>query len=163
MRKRSFDELAVALEEKSIPEPNTGCILWTEGSQRGYGIITYGGKTWGAHRLSYFVHRGEIPAGLHVCHKCDTPACININHLFLGTMAENMNDKIAKGRQSKPPLREFCINGHKRTTDNLYIYKTPTGKTARLCIKCSITRNMKRYWALKAQERVEGAELSEAS
>ena len=86
-------------EEKYIPEPNTGCWLWNANAMpSGYGMIWDGGRTKGAHRVSYELYKGEIPEGLHVLHRCDVPGCVNPDHLFLGTHAENMRDRNEKGR-----------------------------------------------------------------
>lgn len=92
-------------EKKIITEPNTGCWLWTGWSvPSGYGGFTVGNKSnpnrkhWAAHRLSWILNVGAIPGGLCVLHKCDTPACCNPLHLFLGTFSDNTQDCIKKGR-----------------------------------------------------------------
>ncbi len=53
-----------------------------------------------AHRISYELAYGPIPDGLNALHTCDNPPCINVEHLFLGTQQDNMDDKMAKGRQA---------------------------------------------------------------
>lgn len=77
-----------------------GCRLWTgQLNEHGYGILTHGrGNRWLAHRKSYEVCRGEIPDEACVLHKCDTPACVNPSHLFLGSRADNIADMYRKGR-----------------------------------------------------------------
>jgi hypothetical protein len=84
--------------QRYIPEPNSGCWLWIGTIQYGkeYGVLGNKGKK--AHRLSWEIHFGPIPLGMHVLHKCDVPSCVNPDHLFLGTHVVNMQDRQRKGR-----------------------------------------------------------------
>jgi hypothetical protein len=65
----------------------------------GYGQVWFRGNNWRAHRVAWTKANGEIPDGLWVLHKCDNPACINVDHLFLGTAKDNADDRWAKGRK----------------------------------------------------------------
>src|ERR1700761_773896 len=79
-----------------------GCWIWNGAvSGNGYGINTRAGKGKRMHREYYTHFKGPIPEGMHVCHRCDVPRCVNPDHLFLGTNADNMADKVAKGRQTR--------------------------------------------------------------
>lgn len=88
--------------DNATPEPNTGCLLWT-GSYfaRGYGKVSVRDRTMLAHRAMWTLSVGLIPAGMFVCHRCDNPACISLEHLFLGTAADNNRDRAAKGRSCR--------------------------------------------------------------
>jgi DNA-binding Xre family transcriptional regulator len=84
---------------KVCPEPNGGCWLWRgQLNQSGYGVLWLDGKSRIAHRVAWVFFRGEIPPGVLVCHTCDVPACVNPEHLFLGTHTDNARDREEKGR-----------------------------------------------------------------
>ena len=89
-------------EEHHIPEPNTGCWLWlAQVTSKGYGCFWFRNYPWRAHRAAWVLFRGEIPEGVQVLHRCDNPSCVNPEHLFLGTNADNMRDRDTKGRANQ--------------------------------------------------------------
>lgn len=97
--------LLARFEQKYIPEPNSGCWLWI-GAVRSYGKTSLrptieDGGTRNAARVSWKLHRGAIPEGLHVLHKCDVTLCVNPDHLFLGTHLDNMADMMVKRANGK--------------------------------------------------------------
>lgn len=90
-----------------MPEPNSGCLLWLgQLNKRGYAVLGFNYKNIYAHRAAWTEKNGAIPDGLFVCHKCDVPACINPDHLFLGDHDANMRDKQKKGRAIKKLTEE---------------------------------------------------------
>lgn len=126
-------------ETRVAPDLNSGCWLWAGClNQDGYGRV--GMKRAGrvkmvaAHRLSYEAFHGPIDAGLWVLHKCDTPTCVNPNHLFLGDVKDNMADCSRKGRTrfQRFGQRQHCRRGHEFTPDNTRIMRDG----ARRCRTC---------------------------
>lgn len=106
------------------PCPITGCHWWLGGGNAyGYGrfALTHQ-QGLSAHRAAWTFLRGPIPDGLFVLHRCDQPGCVNPAHLFLGTQADNMADKIAKGRQAR---REKCANKTIRRGDESWSRNHP--------------------------------------
>jgi hypothetical protein len=82
----------------------SGCWMWTGGTRPNSKGVPYPRhwtddfKSIGAHRFSFELVHGEIPQSMYVCHKCDTPLCVNPDHLFLGSHQDNMRDMVAKQR-----------------------------------------------------------------
>ncbi|MDB4312161.1 HNH endonuclease [bacterium] len=87
-------------EEKYVPVTESGCWEWLGGfkSHGAYGGMSMFGKMEFAHRVSYWIFKGEIPAGKILRHTCDNPSCVNPDHLIAGTMKENGEDMVSRGR-----------------------------------------------------------------
>jgi len=86
-----------------VVKKKSGCWEWVgHRNGFGYGIILVDYKQKRAHRHSWEIHKGSIPSGLCVLHKCDNPPCVNPDHLFLGTQRENQHDMHSKKRNKQP-------------------------------------------------------------
>ena len=108
-----------------VPEPNSGCWLWLGAYGRnGYGTMgdaaqrrPSGSCTYYAHRLAYQAFVGPIPPNRHVMHKCDNRACVNPDHLSIGTAGDNIRDCVAKGRHYEIK-KTACPKGHPYTWED---------------------------------------------
>lgn len=126
-------QLSIELSEKDIEKfwkyvdkkSDDECWEWKAYKDtNGYGILRINPKTYRAHRISWVLHYGEIPAcdsyhGMCVLHRCDNPACVNPHHLFLGTHKDNMGDMRDKGRGVTPDAKGERQGSHKLTEEEV--------------------------------------------
>jgi hypothetical protein len=111
-----------------------GCWLFqANGNNSGYCTFWVNGFHHMAHRASWIIFNGNIPTGYCICHSCDTPKCVNPDHLWLGTHRTNALDAERKGRLKHPgqSYKTHCKRGHKFTIANTY--KTIVGRSCRKC------------------------------
>lgn len=132
--------------DQSIPEPNSGCWLWLGPLRRsGYGHFKIGSRTdstrknVSAHRLAYTLTHGPIVDDLHVLHKCDNKACVNPEHLYVGTHFDNMRDVWKRGRKTS-----LGVSGEKNpfsvlTELQVREIKTSAASGAALAVKFSVS------------------------
>ena len=122
-----------------VEKTNT-CWLWCGAvNYKGYGVIGLGTRKDGnalSHRAAWMIYKGSIPSGMDVLHRCDTPACVNPDHLFLGTQQDNMKDRDTKGRQHNM-RKTHCPKGHAYDVTNTYV--TKDGR--RCCRACDNARS----------------------
>lgn len=138
--------------KKWIPEPNSGCWLWTAGTRgsRGsnYASFHFLGKHESGHRVSWILFRGAIPNGLMILHKCSVMLCVNPDHLYVGTAKDNMRDVLVAGHNYQKN-KTHCPKGHEYSADNIYSSK---GRNMRMCGICCREKRTERY-----QENVEAS------
>jgi len=94
--------------DRVMPEPNSGCWLWTAAvASHGYGTFQ---KNKTAHRYSCELAYGQIQNGMNALHKCDNKLCVNPRHLYLGTKSDNSRDAYARGKMRN--VKQRCRESH---------------------------------------------------
>jgi hypothetical protein len=100
MPKKSTRAEYIARFYSRVDQSVIGCHEYRGGFfNDGYGSFWFEGTDWRAPRFAWFIVHGPIPDGMLVCHRCDNPPCVRLDHLFLGTVADNTRDMIRKGRK----------------------------------------------------------------
>lgn len=128
------------------------CWLWTGKRKAGewdYGIHVVRGHNIRAHRTAWILTHGD-PGELFVLHRCDTPACVNPSHLFLGDHDANMEDASNKKRFAACRVTH-CPAGHPYSGDNLILECGRRGRKRRACRECK--RRISREWARARRQR----------
>lgn len=109
------------IEARFIPEPNSGCFLWTHRlNTHGYAYISVGPKERRVQRVYYEMEKGPIPPGLVLDHLCRNRCCVNPDHLEPVTFREN----IRRGNVGKSSPKTHCPKGHEYTPENIYFCKS---------------------------------------
>lgn len=116
------------LEKWSMPEPNSGCILWIGTVFKGYGIMGSGGSGR-AHRVAYELDRGPIPNGMTIDHLCRVRCCVNPRHMEVVSNKENVLRGIGPTAQNS--AKSHCKHGH--SFDGAYIRPSSKQRVCRLC------------------------------
>lgn len=114
-------------------EVDNGCWIWQDTTRKdGYGVLFVDKKMKRAHRVSFEHFTGPITAGMQVLHKCDVRGCVNPEHLFLGTDADNHQDKARKGRHWQQK-KIHCPKGHPYDLANTYWVPGTHSRKCRIC------------------------------
>lgn len=137
--------LFLRLNNNYTPEPYSGCWIWTGNVRKGYGYFKVKGKQVAAHRLSWTLHRGAIPNELWVLHHCDTPACVNPDHLFLGTVQDNVADCVRKNRLI--PIQGENNPIHKLSESDVLKIRSDKRSDTLIASQFGVSRRL--IWAIK--------------
>ena len=135
-----------------MPEPNSGCWFWM-GKLNGdeYGQIVEQNRVISAHRRSWEFHKGKIPEGMKVLHRCDVACCVNPDHLFLGTQLDNVRDMMRKGRH-----RTGDVSGENNgmallTTEEVRAIRQTVGRTLQVAANFGVS--YKTVWQIRTGRR----------
>ncbi len=126
--------------DRAIPGSN-GCLEFAGyKNSDGYGRIMRSGTSWAAHRLSYVLSSGPIPEGLVVMHECDNPACINPEHLKVGTIADNVHDMERKCRTRR--RKGSAHQNAKLTEKDVVLIRTTDESVTNLAKRLGVTKTL---------------------
>lgn len=135
---------AEIIVRNSIPEPNSGCWLWTGSlNSWGYGRLGQQRTERQAHRLSFLTFKGQIPSDLLILHSCDMPCCVNPDHLRLGTPSENVQDALGRKRHVAPKGEQQSLS--KLTWDAVNKIRSSSKTVSELARNFGVSRRAIRF------------------
>lgn len=151
------EQIIHKLEANFVPDPNSGCWLWTAGLfKTGYGSIHIGTKTKRAHRVMYELVKGPVPDGKPLDHLCRVRSCINPNHLEPVTHQENARRGIGgETTRRRMKAKTHCPKGHPYEGYNIIWINNGIVKNGRGCRICAVART--RAW----RKRLRASKLKE--
>lgn len=128
----------------------SGCWIWMASkNKKGYGRCGLEGLPYLAHRASYELHIGQIPAKSYVLHSSDNPSCVNPEHLYIGDQFDNMRDRRERGRAKNGNTdKTHCPKGHPYSGQNLKIVSTTGHRRCRICNN----ERCKKYYHLRKSQ-----------
>ena len=135
-------------------KPTTPCDEWVGAHVKEYGQIRLNKKAFLVHRIVMMQEVGHLERWQLVCHMCDNPRCIRLDHLFVGTAKDNMRDMNVKGHNHQT-FKTHCPSGHEYTSKNTYTY--PNNR--RSCRSCHRLANAK--YQMKKRQSVSQQLLKE--
>lgn len=157
-------------------DKSNGCWLWRAARNRGgYGIFENGRRTLYAHRYALELNGTPVPDGLFALHRCDNPPCVRPDHLFVGSLADNVADMVQKGRQARVALTPdrlkrllaaaadwrnqhperlptHCVRGHEYSPENVRL-KTDGSRQCVTCTRIRVRDSCRRQRAAETPER----------
>lgn len=120
--------------DRLVPDPETGCLLWTGKTDGGYGRVKICQRLRYVHVVAWEIRNGPVPEGFELDHLCRVRACANTDHLELVTRRENVLR--GQGLAAINARKTHCSRGHEFSKANTLVVRKRSGRYQRECRAC---------------------------